>query len=293
MPQASVASVWDWQFLLPESRATVWVFSLTRGDDCDGTPLPRGEPALAAAEGQSVQVSTDPLPDAQPTTLVDSNEAPLETVADATPSSAFPEPGPEAGPGASEAILAEPMQTVTEPAELRVASTETSDAAISGSEAAAPDPLATAAVAPADEATAADDADAAETAIRRSTVASVDPEMPPAGPAGAPALAIDFDINSSYFSAAATRELRAFLDGLPAEGPVEIELAGAVGTSGVRGASDEEAQRYNEWMAERRIERVAEWLQANAGDRRLTLAERLVENDPSRQVRLRVDGGSR
>jgi len=108
-------------------------------------------------------------------------------------------------------------------------------------------------------------------------------------PADGSALAIDFEVNSSYFSTGAVRELRAFLDSLPADEPVEIELAGAVGTSGVRGAGDEEAARYNAWMAERRIERVAEWLEQNAGDRRLTLAERLVENDSSRQVRLRVN----
>jgi hypothetical protein len=59
-----------------------------------------------------------------------------------------------------------------------------------------------------------------------------------------------------------------------------------VGTGDVRGVSGEEAKRYNAWMAERRAQRVVEWLEENAGERSVIITERLVENDPSREVRL-------
>ena len=261
MPQPSVASVWDWQFLLPESRATVWVFSLTRGDDCEGKPLPKGEPAVAAVARETVTAAA---------------EAPASVRAAAEPAEAA-------------VIAAQPPARVppaTPPADLRLADPE---AAISRPPAPR-DPLATAALAPVE---ARAGSSIAETAAPETTVAAIDPELPrAAGMAGSPALAITFAMNSSYFPADASRELRAFLDSLPSEGPLEIELSGAVGTSGVRGASGEEAQRYNAWMAERRIERVVEWLEKNAGGRQMTFTERLVEDDPSRQVRLRAHAPS-
>jgi hypothetical protein len=34
-----VASVWDWQFMVREPRATLWVFELTAGEDCEGRQL--------------------------------------------------------------------------------------------------------------------------------------------------------------------------------------------------------------------------------------------------------------
>lgn len=276
MPQPSVASVWDWQFLLPESRATVWVFSLTRGDDCDGTPLPKGEPAVAAVDSEAVSASVETSP------TVPSSDEPPDAAIVAAPS---PTPPPM------------PQPAETAPAELRVAEPvrdapeATATAAAASAAPPTRDPLATAALAPAQPAPAAIVAERpAETPVPETTVAAIDPDLPRrAETAGAPALTITFDMNSSYFPAGAARELRAFLDSLPTEGPIEIELAGAVGTSAVRGASAEEAQRYNAWMAERRIERVAEWLQQNAGNRQITLADKLNENDPSREVRLRAN----
>jgi hypothetical protein len=275
MPQPSVASVWDWQFLLQKSQVTLWVFSLTQGDDCDGTPLPKGEPVLAAADGESI--ATDAA------TAVASVDAPAQPTSE-----------PALAPAASTEAVA--------PRELRVAEAAPDfDGGVespmpaeppvaSQSEPPARDPLATAAVAPAAPATSPTaPAPAPTLAEPPTTMAAIDPDTARvAGAAGAPALAITFEMNSSYFPAGVGRELRAFLDSLPTDGPVEIELLGAVGSSAVRGASGEEAQRYNAWMAERRIERVVEWLEQNAGSRQLTFAEKLVENDPSRQVRLRA-----
>ncbi|MEZ5903599.1 MAG: hypothetical protein R3C69_00210 [Geminicoccaceae bacterium] len=86
---------------------------------------------------------------------------------------------------------------------------------------------------------------------------------PAAGPAAGkqmPGPAIVFAVNSSFFSGSASRDLRAFVDQLPHDAEVEIELAAAVGTGDVRDADPDEAKRYNAWMAERRLQRVAEWL---------------------------------
>jgi hypothetical protein len=294
MPQPSVASVWDWQFLLQKSQVTLWVFSLTQGDDCDGTPLSKGEPILAAIDGEAIETTA-----ATPVASVDTPAQPT-TREPAQTTAATTTTAPATTAPATTATIPPATAEAAAPRELRVAgATADSDGdtespipteatAASQSEPAARDPLATAAVAPAEPATS--PATPAPTPAEPSTaMAAIDPDTARvAGAAGAPALAITFEMNSSYFPAGAGRELRAFLDSLPTDGPVEIELLGAVGSSAVRGASDEEAQRYNAWMAERRIERVVEWLEQNAGNRQITFAERLVENDSSRQVRLRA-----
>ena len=53
LPAKSIASVWDWQFMVREPRATLWVFRLTPGEDCEGTalestPRPGGRRPIAA-----------------------------------------------------------------------------------------------------------------------------------------------------------------------------------------------------------------------------------------------------
>ncbi len=39
LPASSIASVWDWRFMVQESRVTLWVFRLTTGDDCEDIPV--------------------------------------------------------------------------------------------------------------------------------------------------------------------------------------------------------------------------------------------------------------
>jgi hypothetical protein len=39
LPAKAIASVWDWQFMVREPRATLWVFELTAGEDCEGRQL--------------------------------------------------------------------------------------------------------------------------------------------------------------------------------------------------------------------------------------------------------------
>lgn len=304
MPQPSVASVWDWQFLLEKSQVTLWVFSLTRGDDCDGTPLPRGAPALAAADDETTEVAAD-SPTANTGTAPDrATDASTARTAATAPArvdenasaSVASTPTASAKDAATEATVASEATEAVRPEPEAVRTVAEPEAAVSPqpivsapSELVMADPLATAAVEPADPASSTDPQQASAT-NGSTDVAAIDQDPAPVDDAaGAPALTITFEMNSSFFPAGIGRELRAFLDDLPTGEPIEVELSGAVGNSPVRGASGEEAERYNAWMAERRIERVLEWLEQNAGERQLTFAERLIENDSTRQVRLRAN----
>ncbi len=60
LPAKSIASVWDWQFLVREPRATLWVFRLIQGEDCEGLPLDGEAPQLVAKSvpAQPVQAET-------------------------------------------------------------------------------------------------------------------------------------------------------------------------------------------------------------------------------------------
>ena len=51
LPAKAIASVWDWQFMVREPRATVWVFRLTPGEDCDGKPLELGRAGFGRQRG--------------------------------------------------------------------------------------------------------------------------------------------------------------------------------------------------------------------------------------------------
>jgi hypothetical protein len=46
--------------------------------------------------------------------------------------------------------------------------------------------------------------------------------------------------------------------------------------------------RYNKWLAERRLERVRDWLGDNAAGRELTFTEDYRAGDESRQVEIEV-----
>ena len=88
-------------------------------------------------------------------------------------------------------------------------------------------------------------------------------------------LAIVFPNNSSYFPPGADDRLRGLLAGLAQGGAYEIALQSSVsGSRKVVGAeSVEEAMRYNQWLAERRLERVRDWLGRHAAGRTLTFRE--------------------
>ena len=86
-------------------------------------------------------------------------------------------------------------------------------------------------------------------------------------------LAITFEVNSSYLPANLDGRLRELAEGLEPGRGYEVELVGSVGNDDVAGKSAEEALRYNRWMAERRVSRVAEFLQKNAKADKLTIQQ--------------------
>jgi len=64
-----------------------------------------------------------------------------------------------------------------------------------------------------------------------------------------------------------------------------------VGGADVKEAQGTAAVRYNRWLAERRVGRVAEWLKQNAGGRRIEIGTAYAEDDPSRRVTVRLAAG--
>ena len=98
-------------------------------------------------------------------------------------------------------------------------------------------------------------------------------------------LTITFDVNSSYFPADLGGGLKRLADGLQPGQAYAVELTGAVG--GAAGGEDADA-RYNRWLAERRMGRVAEFLQKNAAAERLEIKQAFAANDPSRRVVVQV-----
>jgi hypothetical protein len=103
----------------------------------------------------------------------------------------------------------------------------------------------------------------------------------------AAAMEITFDVNSSFLPPGAEGELRRFLARLPDGARHEAEVVAAVSDDDLRAADAGEAARYNRWLAERRVERVAGWFERNAGAR-LAVKRGFVEHDPSRRVSVQL-----
>ena len=108
-------------------------------------------------------------------------------------------------------------------------------------------------------------------------------EARPETQAKAASLTITFDVNSSYFPADLGGGLKRLADGMRPGQAYAVELTGAVGA----GAQDADT-RYNRWLAERRMDRVAEFLQKNAATERLEIKQAFAANDPSRRVVVQV-----
>jgi hypothetical protein len=108
------------------------------------------------------------------------------------------------------------------------------------------------------------------------------------GPDGG--LIITFATNSSYFPAGATARLRDLIAGIDGQTRYQVTLQVAVsGTTKVVGAkSAAEAARYNQWLAERRLERVQSWLTKNAAAEALSIKPEFVADDDSRRLTVRL-----
>lgn len=94
---------------------------------------------------------------------------------------------------------------------------------------------------------------------------------------------IVFAMNSSFLLPGDYSELRRLASALPEEAVVRVAIAATVSDEPLRNGDVEEAGRYNRWLAERRAERVAEWLRRRIGDR-ATIEIDLLPHDPTRRV---------
>jgi len=140
-------------------------------------------------------------------------------------------------------------------------------------------------------------AEAAEAAFSAPSVASAPSAVTPAAPWAAKAnaappapakvknLTITFDANSSYFPADLGGNLKRLADRLQPGTAYAVEITGTVGGDA---ASQDEDARYDRWLAERRMNRVAGFLQKNAETERLEIKQAFAANDPSRRVVVEV-----
>ena len=263
LPAKAIASVWDWQFMVPAPRATLWVFELVAGEDCEGRPL-RGD--LVA------QVPPAEQRNAEPERAIARALAPAEEA----PGPAATAAGSDAAPRAVEPPAPRPQ---AEPAQTRQGTPSFTQPV---------PPTERQAVARAQPAEQPD----AQTAIAATPQR---PARPPASDAKVERspegdLIITFATNSSYFPSGAAARLRELLADINGASRYEVTLQVAVsGTTKVVGAkSAQEAARYNKWLAERRLERVQNWLLKNAAAEALSIKPEYVADDDSRRVTVRV-----
>ena len=295
LPASSIASVWDWQFAIREPRVTLWVFRLAEGDDCDNQPIAQAGAAPAGAEAPVPAVVEQPAPPAaepQPEMVVDASAA-AEAAVPAplqAPEAAEPEPvaaavGADAGAGAAgkAAAVAEQETAPAAPtAETATAAEEAPEQATEVEQAAqAEQPTQV------EQAPQVGQAPQVEPALPIELAAQPEPPAQAGAESDAATLAITFDVNSSYFPKGISRELKALVGGLEPQRTYEAVLEGAVSAEALRNGGDKESRTYNRWIADRRMDRVADWLRQNVG-RSLSITHGYVENDSSRRVTVRL-----
>jgi hypothetical protein len=98
---------------------------------------------------------------------------------------------------------------------------------------------------------------------------------------------IVFAMNSSFLVSGDYTELRRLVAALPERGALRVAIAATVSDEPVKNGGALEAARYNQWLAERRAERVAEWLRRQVGER-AAIEQELVPHDPSRRVTIDI-----
>jgi outer membrane protein OmpA-like peptidoglycan-associated protein len=349
LPAKSIASVWDWQFLVREPRATLWVFRLVQGEDCEGQPLDGSAPLVAdndggqtappatasVAEAASGSTAAAPPAVAPPSpeparvaevappaeapqaeadgaagpelagmvgSAVAAEVAPVEST-EVVAREAPPAPAPGSGDAAERSKRAAPagpardgvpMLTRPLPALSPSQPAESQGPAGDGrpvgeAEMAALEP------APATAGGSAQGAGAGKgpqdaVAATQPSAAQQDPERQGKVEWGQDNVAITFATNSSYFPPGTARRLASLLGNMVAGDRYRVRLeVGVSGSDTVVGATTaEEARAYNQWLAERRMARVREWLDENAEGRQLEIEPTFQANDDSRRVVVRV-----
>jgi outer membrane protein OmpA-like peptidoglycan-associated protein len=323
LPAKAIASVWDWQFMVREPRATIWVFRLTPGEDCQGKRLDSTAPALVAETEPSS--ATTPASPGRPAVLP-AREAPAERVASAArdqgPQSAAAAPDHPAPPttvvraaeaprptavavpaGPARAPAAVPSVTKTLPAASPSPAEATADSseaksALSQSEAkpvaSQPEPKPAVSQPEPNRAAVAEGGPAAHQAPDVVAALPERPAEPAATPeaagAGANEVAITFPTNSSYFPPGTGTQLHALLKQLGNDRGyqviVQVSVSGA--TKVVGAESPEDAAKYNRWLADRRLDRVRSWFEENVKGSTPVIKPEYHANDESRQLVVRL-----
>ncbi len=250
LPATSIASVWDWRFMVRQARVTLWVFRLTAGEDCEDKPL---------GGGSADQVASATAPEAPSASTITS--APL------------PSPGNVAESEERSIVQASQPKTKAKAREV-TAPIPASPPRAEGLSDAAP------------EAGEASSGKAVVAALDRGT--SEQNAAPPAS--GGEAIDIVFATNSSYLPKGAGERLRALLKTLDKGKSYVLRLQTSVdGAADVDGASASEAARYNAWLAERRSKRIEEWFENHGSGFDLDVKPSFLENDSSRRVRIETN----
>jgi outer membrane protein OmpA-like peptidoglycan-associated protein len=101
---------------------------------------------------------------------------------------------------------------------------------------------------------------------------------------------ITFAMNSSYLQPGTSQRLNSLIGSMASGALYRVQLqVGLSGSDKVAGATQpEEAMRYNKWLAERRMNRVKEWLTENARDRQFEIESELLVGDISRRIVVRA-----
>lgn len=316
LPAASIASVWDWQFQVRNASATLWLFELAKGDDCEGVPLEAAsiagasleasEAAQAPIQTAALAPTTTPAPSRNTTSDVTGELSRQATGAASPPATTPPVPtAPVATPPAVPPVAQAPEreqvppaseQQVTPPREQAVTTTPAPvpTPAVEDEPAVELPPVATAELSPATApatATAPTPAPAptAQAAPEPVQKAALDP-APPAqsAPAASSGPKVVFDVNSSWLTPQLTGALDAILAGLSPGGAYDLTLTAAIGAGDVNSSNRAEDEKYNRWMAERRIAKVEGYLIENADGRRLQFEPDFRVGDNSRAVEFTI-----
>lgn len=328
LPATSIASVWDWQFSTKESRATVWFFTLDSEEECRGEPaladasetppdtageeaVPPERPLVASDDADQTVGGPAPVPDGNeaPAARAESGApAGVEEPAPLTVTVRRPEEVPPrsdgatapadtsardaAGPGAetetaaAEAETAAPPRPLTEEGDTRPAPAST--AASAGAKASPPVERLRAETEPGEVLPRV--ALSPESGNAEASSATTVPAAADSGaqePGTEPEVEIVFDLNSSWLPHGAGRELARLLKRLEG-GRYALEIVAAVDNGPIKNGSPEDARRYNRWLAERRANRVAEWLRRRGDGVIAGIEQRFREDDPSRKVVIRA-----
>lgn len=247
LPAASIASVWDWQFMVKDARATLWMFRLTAGDDCQDDPLNSVSQELVAVVDEPAAEAAA----AHEANLSDDQQQPVEQRIVAATKTTLPQ--------VSDTIPASVSNSETK----TKSDQKVMQAIAPAPEASAPTQL-TAVTTPAHE------------ADKKGRVVVSD----------GGALEITFATNSSYLPQGWKEPLKSFLDRIDRDKGYIVRMQTSLdGGSSVTGSSSEvETARYNKWLADRRFERVKAWLLKNSEGATLQIEPTEVINDGSRRV---------